>query len=117
MAGGLASCPGRSAASFTLLRRAGTYDHAVLANVGPGSAAHRSHAAQHPGHISSALALAARLGRRGRRPTFGTDDTHGIAVDDAVGRRADHAVVLRNPPGELDVAPKVARDRHRLEQD
>src|SRR6202035_6138444 len=42
------SCPGRGAASVTLLRRAGTHGSSL---VDPGSAAHRKSAAQHPGNV------------------------------------------------------------------
>src|SRR4051794_20856834 len=56
---GIASCPGRAAAFFTLLRRAGTVPNTGVRN-GPGSAAHRSarlRAALRPGNASPLLAL------------------------------------------------------------
>jgi hypothetical protein len=55
----LRSCPGRGAAFFTLLRRAGTYLNART--VDPGSAAHHAaeerRAAQHPGNLVMADSL------------------------------------------------------------
>jgi hypothetical protein len=44
------SCPGRGAAFFMPLRRAGTVTNAGV-RYGPGSAAHRKSAALRPGHV------------------------------------------------------------------